>query len=90
MNKAKLVENIAEKQGLTKAESERIVEQIIDEILTAVSKKDEVSIAGFGAFSARKRAARKGRNPKTGEAIQIPASTSPKFKAAKAFKDAVN
>ena len=89
MNKAYLVEKIADSAGITKAEAERTMEMIINEVITSVSKGEEVSIAGFGIFESRKRAARKGRNPKTGETIQIPASKSPKFKPAKAFKDAL-
>ena len=89
MNKALLVEKIAEKNSMTKADAERVVETLIDEIITTVSKKEEVTIAGFGIFESKKRAARTGRNPRTGETIKIAESWNPKFRAAKAFKDAV-
>ena len=91
MNKASLIEKVQEKSGdLTKTQAEGIVETIFDCIVSEVKRGETVSIAGFGIFEAKKRAARMGRNPKTGESIQIKASTSPKFRAAKAFKDAVN
>ena len=90
MNKANLVEKIQDDTGSTRSEAERIVEMIFDAIIDEVKRGETVSIAGFGIFEARERAARTGRNPKTGETIQIKASTSPKFRAAKAFKDAVN
>ena len=73
----------------TKAQAERVVDTIFTAIVDEVSKGEEVSVAGFGVFEARKRAARMGRNPKTGEALKIPASRGPKFRPAKAFKDAV-
>lgn len=90
MNKANLVEKIQDDTGSTRSEAERIVETIFDCIIDEVKQGETVSIAGFGIFEAKERAARTGRNPKTGETIQIKASTSPKFRAAKAFKDAVN
>lgn len=90
INKASLVENLQTEQDLTKAQAEQMVEGIFDSIVKEVSKGDTVSIAGFGIFESKKRAARMGRNPKTGEAIQIKASVNPKFRPAKAFKDAVN
>ncbi|MDE0243662.1 MAG: HU family DNA-binding protein [Candidatus Kaiserbacteria bacterium] len=90
MNKANLVEKIQDDTGSTRSEAERIVETLFDSIIDEVKKGETVSIAGFGIFEAKERAARTGRNPKTGETIQIKASVSPKFRAAKAFKDAVN
>ena len=90
MNKASLVENLQTKHDLTKAQAEQMVDDIFDSIIQEVKKGDTVSIAGFGIFEAKQRAARMGRNPKTGEAIQIKASVNPKFRPAKAFKDAVN
>ena len=90
MNKASLVENLQTEHDLTKAQAEQVVEGLFDSIVKEVSKGGTVSIAGFGIFEAKERAARMGRNPKTGEAIQIKASTNPKFRPAKAFKDAVN
>ena len=76
--------------GFTKVQAEQLVENIFNSIVAEVAKGETVSIAGFGIFEAKKRAARMGRNPKTGEAIKIKASISPKFRPAKAFKDAVN
>lgn len=91
MNKAMLVEKIQSEHGdMTKAQAERMVDTIFNCIISETSRGDTVSIAGFGIFEAKKRAARMGRNPKTGESIQIKASVSPKFRAAKAYKDAVN
>ena len=90
MNKASLVENLQTEQDLTKAQAEQMVEGIFDSIVKEVAKGGTVSIAGFGIFESKERAARMGRNPKTGEAIQIKASVNPKFRPAKAFKDAVN
>ena len=81
---------MVQSEGYTKVQSEQIVSKVFDAIISELAKKGTVSIAGFGIFEAKKRAARMGRNPKTGESIQIKASTSPKFRAAKAFKDAVN
>ena len=90
MNKANLVEKIQAEYDLTKAQSEQMVEDVFDSIIQELKKGETVSIAGFGIFEAKERAARMGRNPKTGEAIQIKASVNPKFRPAKAFKDAVN
>lgn len=90
MNKANLIENIQAESNLTRGEAEKIVEDVFSSIIDEVAKGESVSIAGFGIFEAKKRAARMGRNPKTGEAIQIKASINPKFRPAKAFKDAVN
>ena len=90
MNKASLIEKVQEENDLTKAQAERIVDGIFNCIVSEVKKGETVSIAGFGIFEAKTRAARMGRNPKTGESIKIKASTAPKFRAAKAFKDAVN
>ena len=91
MNKVSLAEKVQEMLGdISKAESERVVNNIFDTIVEEVSNGGEVSIAGFGSFSSKTRAARMGRNPKTGEAIKIKASRGAKFKAAKAFKDKLN
>ena len=90
MNKANLVENLQAEGDFTKAQAEKVVEKIFSSIIDEITKGETVSIAGFGIFEAKKRAARTGRNPKTGETIQIKASVSPKFRPAKAFKDAVN
>lgn len=89
MNKAALADLIHAKIGGTKTQSEEVVEMIIDSIISTLKKGEEVSLAGLGIFSAKSRAARTARNPKTGETVQVPATTVPKFRAAKAFKDAV-
>lgn len=89
MNKADLVEVVNGKLGTTKAQAEVVVESIIDAIVTSLKKGDEVSIAGLGIFSAKERKARTARNPRTGETIEVPAMRVPKFRAAKALKDAV-
>ena len=90
MNKAELVEAIAEAADLPKAAAGRALDGMIDTITKALQDGDTVSVIGFGSFVVRDRAARSGRNPKTGETIQIAASKSPAFKAGKALKDAVN
>jgi DNA-binding protein HU-beta len=89
MNKAALVELIAERHGITKADAERIVDTIIDSIISNLKKGTEVAIAGLGMFKVRDRAARTARNPRTGEMVKVPATRVPKFTAAKALKDAV-
>jgi len=89
MNKAALADKVHEVLGGTKADAERAVEAMIDGIVGGLTAGEEVSIAGLGIFEAKMRAARTGRNPRTGEAIQIKAMRVPKFRAAKALKDAV-
>ncbi|QSH39215.1 HU family DNA-binding protein [Candidatus Kaiserbacteria bacterium] len=89
MNKAALADKVHDVLGGTKADAERAVEAIIDGIVDGLKSGDEVSIAGLGIFEAKMRAARTGRNPRTGESIQIAAMRVPKFRAAKALKDAV-
>ncbi len=89
MNKANLVEKVHEVLGGTKVQAEQVVDSIFDSIAAALKKGDEVSIAGFGIFSAKERAARTARNPRTGESITVPAMRVPKFRAAKALKDSV-
>jgi DNA-binding protein HU-beta len=90
MNKAELVEAVAEKSDLSKADVSRAIDTMIDVIGKSLKKGDKVSLVGFGVFSVRKRAARKGRNPKTGAEIKIPAGKTPAFKAGKQLKDSVN
>ena len=90
MNKAELVEAIAESADISKAKAAQALDGMIDTITQALKDGDTVSVIGFGSFVVRDRAARTGRNPKTGETIQIAASKSPAFKAGKALKDAVN
>ncbi len=87
MNKADLIHLVSEKANLNKKESELAVNAVFDGIVDAVSKGEKVAIIGFGNFEKRHRAAKTGRNPSTGEEIQIPATSVPAFKAGKAFKD---
>jgi len=89
MNKASIIEDVATKTGGSKTDAERIVDGIFGGITDALKAGEEVSIAGFGIFSVRDRAARTARNPRTGEPVQVAATKVPKFKAAKALKDAV-
>ena len=89
MNKAEFVGSIAEASGLTKADAERAVEAMFDTIKNALKSGDSVSLVGFGTFVVRSRAARTGRNPRTGDEIKIAASKVPAFKAGKALKDAL-
>lgn len=89
MNKAALADKVHGVLGGTKADAERAVEAMIDGIVDGLKSGEEVSIAGLGIFEAKMRAARTGRNPRTGESITIAAMRVPKFRAAKALKDAV-
>jgi len=90
MNKSELIEAVADAAGLTKADAGRAIDATVAAITDTLSKGDSLSLIGFGTFSISERAARTGRNPRTGEAIQIKAAKLPKFKAGKALKDAVN
>ncbi|WP_423821271.1 HU family DNA-binding protein [Salinisphaera sp. SPP-AMP-43] len=90
MNKTELVDAVAADADLSKADASRAVDAMIDSVTDALKKGDKVSLVGFGVFSVRERAARQGRNPKTGQSIEIPAGKTPGFKAGKALKDAVN
>ncbi len=89
MNKAELIEAIAKEAELTKADAERVLTATIAAIVKAVAKGDTVTLIGFGSFKPVKRAARAGRNPATGAAIKIAATTTPKFTAGATFKAAV-
>ena len=89
MNKTELIAAAAEKAGLSKKEAEAVVSATFDAITAALKDGDKVQLVGFGSFEVKKRAARIGRNPKTKESIEIPASVVPVFKAGKALKDAV-
>ena len=89
MNKQAIIEAVHEKVGGTKVSAEQAVDTVVESIIETLKKGEEVSIAGLGIFSVKERAARTARNPRTGEAIQVPAMTVPKFRAAKALKDAV-
>ena len=90
MNKSELIDAVAESAGLSKADSTRALDSIVDVLSSALSKGDQVSIVGFGTFLVRRRNARTGRNPQTGAEIQIAAANVPAFKPGKALKDAVN
>jgi len=89
MNKQTIVDAVHEKLGGTKVQAEQAVDTVIESIVNTLKQGDEVSIAGLGIFSVKQRAARSARNPRTGEAIQVAAMKVPKFRAAKALKDAV-
>lgn len=89
MNKADIATKVHEVLDTTKADADRVVETIIESITEALKSGDEVSISGLGIFSAKVRPAREGRNPRTGEPVHIPAMRVPKFRAAKALKEAV-
>lgn len=90
MNKSDLIDAIADSAGLSKADAGRALDGFVDAITGALKAGQSVSLVGFGTFSVRDRAARTGRNPRTGETIKIAASKNPAFKAGKALKDAVN
>jgi DNA-binding protein HU-beta len=90
MTKAELIESVANKTDLPKAIAERAVNTMFDDIVAALKAGDKISISGFGTFAVSSRKARTGRNPKTGDAIEIPASKSAKFKAGKSLKDSLN
>jgi integration host factor alpha subunit len=90
MTKADLVEGLSNKLGLTKIDAERAVDILIEDIIIALKQGDRVNISGFGTFAVSKREARTGRNPKTGESIEISASRAAKFKPGKQLKDSLN
>ena len=90
MNRAELVEILASKNDLSKAAANAVLETLIDTIQTAVKKGDAVQLVGFGTFKSAKRAARTGKNPSTGAALKIPATTVPKFVAGAKFKAVVD
>ena len=90
MNKNDLIASVASDAGLSKTDASSAVEAMLGSISGALKSGDEVRIVGFGTFSVSQRAASQGRNPRTGQSISIPASKTPKFKAGKQLKDAVN
>ena len=90
MNKSELIEAVASSADLSKASAGKVVDAVISSITNTLKNGDQVAIAGFGTFLVRRREARTGRNPRTGEAMTIKASNAPSFKAGKALKDAVN
>lgn len=89
MNKAELVSEVAERAGMTKKEAERAVSAVVEAIEAALTKGERVSLVGFGTFEVRERAARTGRNPRTGATLEISGSKVPAFKAGKALKDLI-
>ena len=90
MNKEELISALASKMGSTKTEATKFLNAFIDTVASTLAKKQEINLIGFGKFYVMERQATKGKNPRTGETIDIPASTSPKFKAGKGLKDKVN
>ena len=89
MNKTELIAAVAEKTGMTKKDAERVISATFETVTAALAKGEKVAVSGFGNFEVKAREARVGRNPRTKETIQIPATKLPAFKAAKALKDAV-
>lgn len=89
MNKSELIDAVASKTELSKKDSEKAVNAVVDSVKAALAKGDKVQLVGFGTFEVRKRNARTGLNPQTKKAIKIPATKVPAFKAGKALKDAV-
>ena len=89
MNKTELIAAVAEKTGLTKKDAERVVSATFETVTETLKKGDKVSVSGFGIFEVKAREARIGRNPRTKEEIQIPATKQPAFKASKTLKDAI-
>ena len=90
MNKTELVAALAEQAGVSKKDAEKVLKAFTDVITEELKKGEKVQLVGFGTFEVSERAAREGRNPATKQPIKIPASKAPKFKAGKAFKDALN
>lgn len=90
MNKSELIEVVAQSADISKAAASRAIDAFVASVTDALREGDQVTLVGFGTFTVRERAARTGRNPRTGETITIPASKAPGFKAGKALKDAVN
>lgn len=90
MKKTEFIDALSESANLSKADASRALDAMVDIVTSALKKGDQVVLTGFGTFLVRKREARSGRNPRTGEVIQIDASNVPAFKAGKALKDAVN
>ena len=90
MNKTELVAAMADQSGLSKKDAEKALKAFTDVVAEQLKKEDKIQLVGFGTFEVSKRAAREGRNPQSGEVMNIPASKAPKFKAGKALKDMVN
>ena len=90
MNKSELIDAVAEEADISKAAAGRAVDAMVNAVTNALKARDQITLVGFGTFMVKERAARSGRNPRTGETIQIEASAMPTFKAGNALKDAVN
>jgi DNA-binding protein HU-beta len=90
MNKGELVDQVAAKASVTKKQADAVISAAVEAIMEAVSQGDKVTLVGFGSFESRDRKAREGRNPKTGDKMQIPATKVPAFSAGKLFKDKVS
>ncbi len=90
MNKAELIDSIAGKSGLSKADAAKALDAVVESITEGLSNGDRIALVGFGSWSVEQRGARTGRNPRTGDAIQIPAKKVVKFKAGAGLSDAVN
>ncbi len=89
MNKGELVDVVAEKASVTKKQADAVITAALDAIMSAVAEGDKVTLVGFGSFESRERKAREGRNPKTGDKMEIPATKVPAFSAGKLFKEKV-
>ena len=90
MNKSELIDTVAQAAEISKSAAERAVDAMIGAVKSSLRKGEEVTLVGFGTFLAAERAARQGRNPRTGEPVAIPAARVPRFRAGKALKDAIN
>ena len=90
MNQTELIQQVADEANLTKAQTQGAVRALLKTIMQVVANGDKVTLVGFGSFEPKERSAREGRNPKTGEIVQIPAARVPAFSAGKSFKEAVN
>lgn len=90
MNKSELIDTVAQAAEISKSAAERAVDAMVGAVKSTLRKSEEVTLIGFGTFYAADRAARQGRNPRTGEPVQIPAARVPRFRAGKALKDAIN
>ena len=90
MNQTELIQQVADEANLTKTQAQGALRALLKTIVQVVADGDKVTLVGFGSFEPKERSAREGRNPKTGETLQIPAATVPSFSAGKAFREAVN
>lgn len=89
MTKTDLINSVASRTSMTKADSDKSINALLDSVRSALAKGEKVTLTGFGTFEVRKRAARTGRNPRTGQVISIPATKTPAFRAGKGLKEAV-